>query len=164
MAQVAEKVKDPAVPKPQKTQLLRQQLAHIVFPDSFQLPLDPHFRASGLILDRCCVKDSKKLPLWLEFSSAVAGQPALCVLYKAGDDLRQDQLTLQVIRTMDALWQNEGLQLCMSPYRVVATGRESGMIEVVGNADTIANILSSTSPRRAAAIVVGCCCCRCCRC
>jgi uncharacterized membrane protein YgdD (TMEM256/DUF423 family) len=47
------------------------------------------------------VMDSFTAPLWLEFSNRdPVGDPIL-VLYKAGDDLRQDTLTLQMIRIMD---------------------------------------------------------------
>ena len=38
------------------------------------------------------------------------------------------------------LWKNEGLDLLLNPYGCVATGDEIGMIEVVMNADTTANI------------------------
>jgi phosphatidylinositol kinase/protein kinase (PI-3 family) len=38
------------------------------------------------------------------------------VLFKAGDDLRQDQLTLQILGIMDNLWKEHGLDLRMSPY------------------------------------------------
>lgn len=62
------------------------------------------------------------------------------VLFKVGDDLRQDQLTLQMFRLMDQMWLNEGLDLKMSPYHCVETGNETGMIEVVLNAETTAGI------------------------
>lgn len=57
-----------------------------------------------------------------------------------GDDLRQDQMTLQIIRFVDALWIKNGLDLRMSPYRCVSTGNELGMLEIVTAANTIANI------------------------
>lgn len=52
------------------------------------------------------------------------------VMFKTGDDLRQDMLTLQLLRTMDALWVDHGLHLCLSPYACVATGPDQGMIQV----------------------------------
>ena len=71
--------------------------------------------------------NSKKLPLWLTFAPADggaggAGGPCTAVLFKAGDDLRQDQLILQIFGVMDALWAAEGLDMRMSAYRVVSTG------------------------------------------
>ena len=34
---------------------------------------------------------------------------------------------------MDALWRQAGLDLCMSPYRCVATWHDGGMLEIVKN-------------------------------
>lgn len=62
---------------------------------------------------------SKKLPLWLVFKSARDPGATHTVLFKAGDDLRQDQLTLQILGIMDGLWKEHGLDLRMSPYLCV---------------------------------------------
>jgi Phosphatidylinositol 3- and 4-kinase len=39
------------------------------------------------------------------------------VIYKAGDDLRQDQLVLQMFLLMDRLLKRENLDLKLTPYR-----------------------------------------------
>jgi hypothetical protein len=39
------------------------------------------------------------------------------VIFKSGDDLRQDILTLQILTLMDALWLSSGLDLRMKPYK-----------------------------------------------
>jgi hypothetical protein len=67
------------------------------------------------------------------------GDP-LTFMMKAGDDLRQDQLTVQMFRIMDRLWLAAGLDLKMSPYVVLDAGAETGMIEVVPHAATSAAI------------------------
>jgi len=87
--------------------------------------------------------DSKKLPLWLCFKNADATGDPILVMFKAGDDLRQDLLTLQMLRIMDKLWRQNGLDLHMQPYGCVCTGDMTGMIEVVLNSDTIANITAA---------------------
>ncbi|MCQ2816383.1 MAG: hypothetical protein MJ252_03865 [archaeon] len=51
------------------------------------------------------------------------------VIYKIGDDLRQDVLTIQMFRIMDKLWLDNGLDLKMFSYRVFPTGIISGFIE-----------------------------------
>ena len=52
-------------------------------------------------------------------------------IYKIGDDLRQDQLVLQMIALMDKLLKQENLDLKLTPYKVIATGTKEGrkMIE-----------------------------------
>lgn len=42
------------------------------------------------------------------------------VMFKLGDDLRQDQLILQLICLMDRLLRRENLDLKLTPYNVLA--------------------------------------------
>jgi CRP-like cAMP-binding protein len=126
----------------QRLEVARKGLANIVFPRQFQLPIRPTFLAGGIIPEKCKVMSSKKLPLWLVFSPAKRGQEPFTVMYKNGDDLRQDQLTLQVMRVMNRMWLLEGLDLCMSPYECISTGDEVGMLEIVMNSSTIGHILA----------------------
>ena len=101
-------------------------LTAVVFPDRFGLPLDPRLEACGLIPGKCKVMSSKKLPLTLVFqlapqrrsssaaaaaAGATASSDTFTAMYKVGDDLRQDQLTLQVLMVMNRLWKEEGLDL-----------------------------------------------------
>lgn len=95
--------------------------------------------------------DSKKLPLWLVFRNPDSfAEKDVYVIFKSGDDLRQDMLTLQMIRLMDKLWLAENLDLRMSPYGCVATGDEIGLIEVVLNSETTANITKQAGGASAA--------------
>ena len=119
---------------------LRVLLSEVVLAPTFQLPLSPYMVCAGLNVDKCRVLGSAKAPLWLEFRNAVAGAAPHVVIFKTGDDLRQDQLTLQLLRSMDALWRARGLDLRMSPYGCVATARHQGFIEVVPSASTLSEI------------------------
>ncbi|XP_071110471.1 phosphatidylinositol 4,5-bisphosphate 3-kinase catalytic subunit beta isoform-like isoform X1 [Haliotis cracherodii] len=101
-------------------------------------PLSPLFRLRSLDIDKCKFMKSKKRPLWLVWKDEVGQDMSL--IYKNGDDLRQDMLTLQMLEIMDNIWQSEGLDLRMNVYRCLATGQEQGVIEAVGQSQTIANI------------------------
>ncbi|KAF7404673.1 hypothetical protein HZH66_003579 [Vespula vulgaris] len=103
-------------------------------------PLDPSFRWKHLKIEKCRVMDSKMRPLWLVFENADPFGEDIYLILKHGDDLRQDMLTLQMLRIMDKLWKREGLDLRMNPYGCISTENRVGMIEVVLNAETIANI------------------------
>jgi len=111
-----------------------------------QLMLDPGFITKGITVDKCKVMDSKMKPLWLLFENADPNGENMFVIFKAGDDLRQDMLTLQMFRIMDKMWKaEEDLDLMLNPYNVIATGGESGLVEVVTKAQTISNIQQKTA-------------------
>ena len=123
-----------------KKEVLHNRLSKLSLPEGFQLSLNPKLQARSLIIEKCKFMDSKKLPLWLVFENAdPLGRPVY-IIFKSGDDLRQDMLTLQMISIMDKLWQKENLDLRMLPYGCISTGNEVGMIEVVLNAETVSNI------------------------
>ncbi|XP_018318828.1 phosphatidylinositol 4,5-bisphosphate 3-kinase catalytic subunit delta isoform [Agrilus planipennis] len=103
-------------------------------------PLDPSFRCGKIRIEKCKVMDSKMKPLWVVFENSDTFGDDIYFIFKNGDDLRQDMLTLQMIRIMDKLWKQEGLDLRMNPYNCISLEHRVGMIEVVLNAETIANI------------------------
>jgi phosphatidylinositol-4,5-bisphosphate 3-kinase len=59
-------------------------------------------------------------------------------IFKNGDDLRQDILTLQIITVMDKIWLDNGMDLKMTPYKVVGTHCMQGFMEFNQNCATIA--------------------------
>ncbi|KPI90704.1 putative phosphatidylinositol-kinase domain protein [Leptomonas seymouri] len=52
-------------------------------------------------------------------------------IFKMGDDCRQDQISLQLIGLMQRILCSVGVPSYLYPYRVVTTGRDSGIIECV---------------------------------
>ena len=137
LQQVAENVKSK---KRGKKQLLHKELADIKFDHRINLPIVPGMSISGFNIEKCKYMDSFTLPLWLECKNNDPFGGPVKMIFKNGDDLRADILTLQMFRIMDKLWQNSGLDLQMSPYMCTATDNEAGMIEVVQNAVTAASI------------------------
>ena len=90
------------------------------------LPLDPALEVCGIDVAACSYFPSNTLPLRVQFRSAEDDGETLPVIYKVGDDLRQDMLTIQMIRIMDKLWLKEGLDLRMVTFNCVPTGHCRG--------------------------------------
>ena len=55
------------------------------------------------------------------WSDCVAVEARRAVIYKKGDDLRQDQLVVQMFSLMDRLLKREALDLRLTPYKSVPT-------------------------------------------
>lgn len=65
------------------------------------------------------------------------------VMMKTGDDLRQDQLAMMMIKLMDGLLKRASLDLCITTYSIIATSHSSGMIEFVEESSPISQILAN---------------------
>ncbi|KAG9280124.1 phosphatidylinositol 4,5-bisphosphate 3-kinase catalytic subunit gamma isoform [Astyanax mexicanus] len=135
---------------PQVVLQLRQKLDSLQssgLPESFKVPFDPGLRAGALVIEQCKVMASKKKPLWLQFKRAdptTLSSDTIGIIFKDGDDLRQDMLILQILLIMESIWETESLDLSLLPYGCISTGNKIGMIEIVKDATTIANIQQST--------------------
>ena len=106
----------------------RKGLCSLVPPLS--LPLDPDVYICGVIPDKSTVFKSNLFPWRLEF--AVDGTSSTyAVIVKNGDDLRQDQLVLQLFALMDRLLRDENLDVRITPYHVLATSPQDGLVQFI---------------------------------
>eukprot|EP01113_Clastostelium_recurvatum_P032806 TRINITY_DN4264_c0_g1_i2.p1 TRINITY_DN4264_c0_g1~~TRINITY_DN4264_c0_g1_i2.p1 ORF type:complete len:1541 (+),score=313.05 TRINITY_DN4264_c0_g1_i2:38-4660(+) len=133
-----------------RKQILTEELGKIVFPSVFHLPISGSIEVNGLVLNECKWLDSATCPLWLVFQNTDPAGDPVHVIFKIGDDLRQDILTLQMLWCMDRLWKLDGLDMCLSVYTVVPVSEDAGFIEVVQDAETFANIQKAAGGATAA--------------
>uniref|UniRef100_A0A914WD78 Phosphatidylinositol 3-kinase catalytic subunit type 3 n=1 Tax=Plectus sambesii TaxID=2011161 RepID=A0A914WD78_9BILA len=79
--------------------------------------------------DRASLFNSNLMPCKLTFRTADNRQ--YVTMFKRGDDLRQDQLVIQMIRLMDKLLRAENLDLRLTPYQVLATSVQDGFVQFI---------------------------------
>ncbi|WVQ78275.1 hypothetical protein IAT38_000360 [Cryptococcus sp. DSM 104549] len=114
-------------------------------PEPLPLPLNARVAVTSVAADKSSIFKSNLLPLliWFETTEStrlpeddspdavVSITPDYPIIFKNGDDLRQDQLVIQLFTLMDRLLRKENLDLRLSPYSVLATSTTEGMIQYV---------------------------------
>lgn len=103
------------------------------------LPLNATVEVTGIIAEKSSIFKSNMFPLLLWFQCSNGAEYPL--IFKDGDDMRQDQLVIQLFTLMDRLLRKENLDLKLSPYDVLATGPLQGMVQFIPS-KTIASIVS----------------------
>ena len=68
--------------------------------------------------------------------------PMYKFMVKNGDDLRQDQLIMQMFILMDRLLKKVNLDLKLTPYRILATGANDGLMEFVQDSYPVSYVVS----------------------
>ncbi|KAK9117173.1 hypothetical protein Sjap_016120 [Stephania japonica] len=102
-------------------------------------PLAPGVLITGIVPSEASIFKSALHPLRLTFRTADGG--SCKIIFKKGDDIRQDQLVIQMVSLMDRLLKLENLDLHLTPYSVLATGQDEGMLEFIPSS-SIAQIIS----------------------
>ncbi|KAF4518926.1 hypothetical protein B566_EDAN006765 [Ephemera danica] len=97
--------------------------------EPFPFPLDPEVEITGIIPEKATLFKSALMPSRLSFLTTSGTE--YVAIFKLGDDLRQDQLILQIITLMDKLLRRENLDLRLTPYRVLATSSKHGLVQFV---------------------------------
>ncbi|CCH41615.1 Phosphatidylinositol 3-kinase catalytic subunit type 3 [Wickerhamomyces ciferrii] len=134
------KIKNTKDTTPKKIEALRSILdtKFKSFPP-VKLPLDPSVEICGTISSESSVFKSSLSPLKITFKTTDGGEYPL--MFKVGDDLRQDQLVIQIILLMNRLLTNENVDLKLTPYKILATGPTEGAIQFIPNS-TLASVLA----------------------
>ncbi len=126
------------------------------------LPLDPTILVTGVSTDDASVFKSSLSPLLLYFRyiparqadsdpspspSASSSSAKYPIIFKTGDDLRQDQLVIQIITLIDSLLRKENLDLKLTPYRILATDPLAGAVQFINPSIALSAISTSKTHR-----------------
>lgn len=120
--------------------------------DPLPLPLDPEVKIVDVVASEATLFKSAMMPAKLAFR--LSDGSVYYTIFKHGDDLRQDDLVLQMIILMDKLLRMENLDLKLTPYRVLACNSKHGFVqyidslsvaEVISNENSIQNYLRKIS-------------------
>lgn len=95
----------------------------------FTFPIHPSYRCVEFSIPDCTTFSSKMVPIKIGAKATDGG--IFNVIFKIGDDLRQDVLTLQILKIMDKMWLDNDLDLKIIVYKVLPTGLKEGFIEFV---------------------------------
>ena len=123
-------------PRKEMVRELQRMFKRKLFPMSH--PLFPQWKVDGISLSSINVFKSSQMPVKFEFLPKECAKP---VIFKCGDDLRQDALAIELIRFIDHLWKEKGLDLQILTYSVLPTGKHQGYIEFVSNSSPLSEIV-----------------------
>ncbi|RKP20799.1 kinase-like protein, partial [Rozella allomycis CSF55] len=119
---------------------LRRELGKHSLHLPVSMPYDQNIFCGDFIVEKCKIMDSKKQPLWCAMNNHLCADDPIYYIFKEGDDLRQDMLTLQMLNLMNNIWKDEGFNFHMKIYNVICTGKETGFIQVVRDSQTVSCI------------------------
>ena len=116
------------------------------FPEPIRFPLDPQIRLHETVAEKATFFKSALMPCRLTFMVSNVDDVSLqlyeyVAIFKYGDDLRQDQLILQMITLIDKLWRRENLDLKLTPYKVIATSTRHGFLQFI-ESETVSEALN----------------------
>ena len=119
-----------------------------------QMSVDPQISVNGVIADECFVFKSNTYPIKLVMNVCAdcialtkESSPKYHLIYKDGDDMRQDQLILQMISLMDHLLKQVNLDFMFTTFKVSSTSISDGYMEFVPESSTISSILKHNSDK-----------------
>lgn len=94
-------------------------------------PINPLEKSRSIDVEKLKIMKSKMKPLIVYLpNSDIFGHP-LSLIFKNGDDLRQDMFALNLLKIMDLIWKFNNYDFRMNIYKCMTMGENVGIIEAV---------------------------------
>jgi phosphatidylinositol 3-kinase len=151
------KSRDAKGKKDAKEEFLKDSLAKSAYQSmnqdwSVPLPSAPHIWVKGVKADSARMFKSALYPALIDFyvdeklssrDQSHLSKETYKVIVKTGDDLRQDQLVITLIKLMDRILKRGALDLCLKPYPIIAMSQSTGLVTFVEGSIPISQVLAS---------------------
>ncbi|EAY10243.1 Phosphatidylinositol 3- and 4-kinase family protein [Trichomonas vaginalis G3] len=131
------------VPKDSQINFLKEKLGDGHVSKPFRLPIMPSFIVHSISLENIIVFGSSLQPVKFDFLNDK--KQVYSAILKYGDDMRQDALALNTIKFIDDHLKGYGLDLCMSPYKVLPISKVFGMMEFIVGAKAVSKVLEQNN-------------------
>ena len=109
-----------------------------IYKKEIPLPIHPSFIIDTINYKNVKVMNSATKPIYIPCQVKNMEEP-YAFIYKS-EDIRKDNIISSIIKIMDRILKNNGLDMHIVTYNVLPTAMSSGLIEIVPNSETLYNI------------------------
>ena len=116
---------------------------------TYSLPFNPKIKISNIDIENIKIFSSATQPIKYtfditqdtqEYNKDKENKSKFEFIFKTGDDLRQDQLIIQIISYMDELLKKSFQEYGFTTYKVMAMSKNNGIVEFIPKSKTIQDI------------------------
>ncbi|KHN68810.1 phosphoinositide 4-kinase [Ordospora colligata OC4] len=122
--------------KDEKRRRINEYLSCISLRPGVYIPYSPEWKIIEVINGSARVLQSHSKVPFVVSLKVQNGSGQVCVkqlIFKHGDDCRQDMLALQIISMFELIFKQANLDIFLCPYKVIVTSCGTGIIEVIPN-------------------------------
>ena len=111
---------------------------NIKYENKITSPTDPHMNNLHVMTDKIKILKSKTRPIRIPLANS-ENKIEKILLYKR-EDIRKDQIVMDIIRLMDIFLKRNNINIDIITYNVQSTGSDEGLLEIVQNSKTLSYI------------------------
>ena len=118
--------------------LINKLIDNDIYEKEIPIPIRPDLIMAGIEVKEVKIMKSATNPIYIPCQIKDQKEP-YSFIYKS-EDIRKDHIVSCIIRVMDRILKNSGLDMNIITYNILPTAMNSGLIEIVPNSETLYNI------------------------